>query len=168
MRQLQLGNSANWEVVHNASVSAVQLPLVGGGYKIVPIPEISIAVLLDVFVLAVSVSTNVPEGRDWRFAGNLRQQISTGIVFGGSQDATFSKRYALFLDKINLLLLQPLSVDYSIFIKVPDWFEDASVIVWRYTGTDTDSIEELVNQIKNVDLPQIAAKVDSINQVLGD
>ncbi|MDZ7960559.1 MAG: hypothetical protein RMY34_22205 [Aulosira sp. DedQUE10] len=162
MRQLQLGNSANWEVVHNANVSAVQIPIVGGGYKIVPIPEISIAVLLDVFVLAVSVSTNVPDGRNWKFAGNLRQQVSTGIVFGGSQDASFNRRYALFLDKINLLLLQPLSVDYSIFIKVPDWFEDASIIVWRYTGTDTDSTEELVNQIKNVDLPRLEAKVDAL------
>ncbi|BAY08620.1 hypothetical protein [Calothrix sp. NIES-2098] len=162
MRQLQLGNSANWEVIHNESVSAVQLPLIGGGYKIIPIPEISIAVLLDVFVLAVSVSTNVPEGREWKFAGNLRQQVSTGIVFGGSQDASFNRRYALFLDKINLLLLQPISVDYSIFIKVPDWFEDAHVIVWRYTGTDTDSIEDSVNQIKNVDLPRLEAKVDAL------
>lgn len=162
MRQLQLGNSANWEVIHNESVTAVQIPISGGGYKIVPIPEISIAVLLDVFVLAVSVSTNVPEGRNWKFAGNLRQQVSTGIVLGGLQDASFNRKYALFLDKINLLLLTPISVDYSIFIKVPDWFEDAHVIVWRYTGTDTDSIEDSVNQIKNVDLPRIEAKIDAL------
>ncbi|MDZ8240152.1 MAG: hypothetical protein RMZ69_23885 [Nostoc sp. ChiQUE01a] len=162
MRQLQLGNSSNWEVIYNQSISAVQIPIQGGGYKIIPIPEISIPVLLDVFVLAVSVFTNVPDGRNWKFAGNLRQQVSTGIVFGGSQDASFNRRYALFLDKINLLLLTPISVDYSIFIKVPDWFEDASVIVWRYTGTDTDSIEDSVNQIKNIDLPRIEAKVDAL------
>ncbi len=162
MRQLQLGNSANWEVIYNQNTAAVQLPLVGGGYKIVPIPEISVSVLLDVFVLAVSISTNVPENRTWRFAGNLRQQVSTGIVFGGSQDASFNRRYPLFLDKINLLLLQPLSVDYSVFIKVPDWFENAEVIVWRYIGTDTDSIEDSVNQIKNVDLPRIESKVDAL------
>lgn len=42
MRQLQLGNSSNWEVIHNSSVDAVQIAKVGGGYKNVPIPEISI------------------------------------------------------------------------------------------------------------------------------
>jgi hypothetical protein len=162
MRQLQLGNSSNWEVIYNQSVSAVQIPIQGGGYKTIPISEISIPVLLDVFVLAVSVFTNVPDGRNWRFAGNLRQQVSTGIVFGGSQDASFNRRYALFLDKINLLLLTPISADYSIFIKVPDWFENASVIVWRYTGNDTDSIEDSVNQIKNIDLPRIEAKIDAL------
>jgi hypothetical protein len=163
MRQLQLGNSANWEVIHNESISAVQMPIVGGGYKMLPIAEISIAVLLNVFVLAVSIFTNVPEGRKWKFAGNLRQKVSTGIVFGGSQDASFNKRYPLFLDKINLLLIPPISTDYSVSIQVPEWFENATVIVWRYTGPDIESTEDLINQIKNVDLPRIESKIDAVS-----
>ncbi|MCC5617562.1 hypothetical protein LC605_21225 [Nostoc sp. CHAB 5836] len=113
MRELQLGNSSNWETIHNSSIDAVQIAKVGGGYKSVPIPEISIALLLDVFVLAILVSTNVPEGRNWKFAGNVRQKVSTGIVFGGSQDASFNRRYALFLDKINLVVFPPISTNYG-------------------------------------------------------
>ncbi|MBW4675374.1 MAG: hypothetical protein KME52_15530 [Desmonostoc geniculatum HA4340-LM1] len=151
MRELQLGNSSNWETIHNSSIDAVQIAKVGGGYKSVPIPEISIALLLDVFVLAILVSTNVPSGRTWKFAGNVRQKVSTGIVFGGSQDASFNKRYALFLDKINLVVFPPISTNYSITIQVPKWFDNASLTVWRYTGPDYDS-----------DLARIESKIDAL------
>ncbi|MCC5597976.1 hypothetical protein [Nostoc favosum] len=151
MRELQLGNSNNWETIHNQSVDAVQIAKVGGGYKTVPIPEISIALLLNVFVLAILVSTNVPEGRSWKFAGNVRQKVSTGIVFGGSQDASFNRRYALFLDKINLVVFPAISTSYSISIQVPEWFENASITVWRYTGPDYDS-----------DLTRIESKIDAL------
>ncbi len=152
MRQLQLGNSSNWETIHNSSVDAVQIAKVGGGYKNVPIPEIPISFLLDVFVIAVAIHTNVPESSTWRFAGNVRQKVSTGIVFGGNQDASFNRRYALFLDKINLVVFPPISTNYSISVQVPDWFLDANLTVWRYTGVDFDS-----------DLARIESKIDGLN-----
>lgn len=160
MRQLQLGNSSNWESIHNENVSAVQIPMQGGGYKIVPISDISIAVLLDVFVLAVRVSTIVPEGRNWKFAGYIKQSVSTGLSAFDNQDASFTTRRPLFLDKINLVVYPKISTNYSISIKVPDWFENAGVAVWRYTGIDSDSIEQSVSEIRAI--------VGSINSVLGD
>ncbi|BAY22373.1 hypothetical protein NIES2100_21360 [Calothrix sp. NIES-2100] len=163
MRQLQLGNSANWELIHNENISAVFLPKQGGGYKAVPIPEISIAAALDVFVVAVRIATVVPEGRTWRFAGFLKQNVTTGIAAFTSADASFNRRYSLFLDKINLIIFPQISTDYSISIKLPDWFENAGIAIWRYTGIDTDSTEELVNQIKNVDIPRLEAKVDALS-----
>jgi hypothetical protein len=156
MRELQLGNSSNWEVIHYQSVSAVLLPKEGGGYKPLPIPEISIALLLDVFVLGILVSTNVPEGREWKFAGYVNQRVSTGIVIGGIQDASFNKRQPLFLDKINLIVFPPISTNYSISIQVPDWFGDANLTVWRYTGIDRDA-----------DLTRIESKVDDVFDLLG-
>lgn len=152
MRELQLGNSSNWETIYNSSIDAVQIAKVGGGYKLVPIPEISISLLLDVFVLAILVSTDVPESSTWKFAGNVRQQVSTGIVFGGSQDASFNRRYALFLDKINLVVFPPISTNYSISVQVPEWFPSVSLTVWRYTGPDYDS-----------DLARIESKIDALN-----
>ncbi|OCQ96077.1 hypothetical protein BCD64_12030 [Nostoc sp. MBR 210] len=151
MRQLQLSNSQNWETVHNQNILGAKLPKEGGGYKAVPIPEIDIALLLDVFVLAILVSTNVPEGREWKFAGHVKQRVSTGIVFGGSQDASFNRKQALFLDQINLVLFPKISTNYSISIKVPDWFEDANVTVWRYIGPDYDA-----------DLARIESKIDAL------
>lgn len=142
MRELQLGNSDNWKLIYNENTSAVTLPKEGGGYKIVPISDISIPVLLDVFVLAVRISTVVPSGRNWKFAGYLRQSVSTGLSVFESQDASFTSRRPLFLDKINLILYSKISTNYSISIKVPDWFENAGVAVWKYTGID-DTAENI-------------------------
>ncbi|MDZ8086512.1 MAG: hypothetical protein RMY16_13285 [Nostoc sp. DedQUE12b] len=151
MRELQLGNSSNWENIHNENISAIFLPKTGGGYITVPIPEISIAVLLNVFVVAVKISTNVPEGREWKFAGHIKQSVSTGIAFDNSQDASFNRRQPLFLDKINLVFFPKISTSYSISIQVPKWFENAGVAVWRYTGPDYDS-----------DLARIESKIDAL------
>lgn len=156
MRQLQLGNAANWAIIYNENVSAVFLAKEGGGYKAVPIPEIEIPVLLDSFVLAVKVVTVVPEGRTWRFAGNIRQTVSTGISAFESQDASFTSRRPLFLGKINLVLFPKISISYGISIKVPDWFENASVAIWQYTGTDYDA-----------DLVRIEEKLDGLIELVG-
>ncbi|MFN6485523.1 MULTISPECIES: hypothetical protein [unclassified Nostoc] len=151
-RALELSNSDNWELIHNENTSAVLVPKIGGGFIAAPIPEISIAVLLNVFVVAVRVATDIPEGRVWKFAGHLKQNVSTGIAFENSQDASFSRRQPLFLDKINLVVFPRISSSYSISIQVPDWFLNASVALWRYTGPDYDS-----------DLARIEQKIDDIS-----
>ncbi len=151
-RALELGNSGNWELIHNENISAVRIPKQSGGFIKVPISEVSVPVLLDVFVIGVRVATDIPEGRKWKFAGHLNQGISTGIAFENSQDANFTSRQPLFLDKINLVLFPRISISYSISIKVPKWFENAAIAVWRYTGPDYDS-----------DLARIESKIDDIS-----
>nr|WP_322711321.1 hypothetical protein [Nostoc sp. ChiSLP03a]MDZ8212531.1 hypothetical protein [Nostoc sp. ChiSLP03a] len=150
-RALELGNSGNWELIHNENTSAVLVPKIGGGFIAAPIPEIEISVLLNNFVVAVRVATDVPEGRRWRFAGHLKQNVSTGIAFENSQDASFTTRRPLSLDKINLVIFPRISGSYSISIQVPDWFLNASVAVWHYTGPDYDS-----------DLARIESKIDAL------
>ncbi|MBG1240725.1 hypothetical protein [Nostoc sp. NZL] len=117
-----------------------------GKYLINPIPEIAIPFLLDKFILAVSVETDVPADSIWRFAGYINQKISTGLVVGGSQDATTVKGQPLFLSQINLILFEKISTSYAVGIKVPRWFPRASVTVWEYTGVDDTSEEILLNQ----------------------
>ncbi|MBE9210508.1 hypothetical protein IQ244_29200 [Nostoc sp. LEGE 06077] len=151
MRELQLSNSSNWELVYNENVLGVLLPKEGGGYKVVPIPEIDIGILLDSFVLAVRISTLVPEGKVWKFAGQIKQSVSTGISAFGGQDASFNNRRPLFLDKINLILYPKISTNYSVSIKVPDWFQLVSIAIWKYTGIDQDA-----------DLARIESKIDAL------
>ena len=162
MRVVELNNSNNWESIYSTSVAAVQVPIQNGTYLSSPIPEIVVPLLLETFILAVSVTTNVPENSSWRFAGYCNQKISTGLVVGGGQDATTVKGQPLFLEQINLILFNKISTSYSISVKVPKWFTSAQLIIWQYTGTDSDSIEDSVNQIKNIDLPRIEAKIDAL------
>ncbi|MDQ3018255.1 MAG: hypothetical protein M3Q64_00055 [bacterium] len=146
MRIVELSNSDNWQSIYSTNITAVQVPMQDGKYLINPIPEIVIPVLLDRFILAVSVDTDVPSGSIWRFAGYVNQKISTGLVVGGNQDATTVKVQPLFLDQINLIIFHKFSASYGVSVKVPRWFSRASVTAWEYTGIDDTSEEILLGQ----------------------
>lgn len=146
MRVVELSNSDNWQSIYSTNINAVQVPMQNGGYLSSPIPEILVPFVLDKFILAVSVDTDVPSGSIWRFAGYINQKISTGLVVGGSQDATTVKGQPLFLDQINLILFNKISTSYGVSVKVPKWFTRAAVNVWEYTGVDDTSEEILLGQ----------------------
>lgn len=146
MRVVQLSNSDNWQSIYSTNVNAVQVPMQDGSYLTNPIPEIVVPVVLDKFILAISVDTDVPVDSVWRFAGYINQKISTGLVVGGNQDATTVKGQPLFLDQINLVLFNKISTDYAVSVKVPKWFTRAAVNVWEYTGIDDTSEEILIAQ----------------------
>jgi hypothetical protein len=134
-----------------------------GKYLINPIPEIAVPFVLDKFILAVSIETDVPSNSIWRFAGYINQKISTGLVVGGNQDATTVKGQPLFLNQINLILFPKISTNYSVSVKVPKWFTRASVIVWEYTGVDDTSEEILLTQ----EFANINFKLDNLNNLIG-
>ncbi len=146
MRVVELSNSDNWQSIYSTNINAVQVPMQDGKYLTNPIPEIVVPILLDKFILAVSVETDVPSGSIWRFAGYINQKISTGLVVGGNQDATTVKGQPLFLDQINLILFNRISTSYGVSVKVPRWFTRAAVTVWQYTGVDDTSEEILLTQ----------------------
>ncbi|MBH8563779.1 hypothetical protein I8748_16535 [Nostoc sp. CENA67] len=162
MRVVELNNSDNWQSIFSTNIVAVQVPMQNGKYLINPIPEIVIPLLLDKFILAVSVETDVPSESNWRFAGYVNQKISTGIVLGGNQDATTVKGKPLFLNQINLIFFDKISTSYAASVKVPKWFPRAAVTVWEYTGVDDTSEEILLSQ----EFANINFKLDQIqNQI---
>lgn len=162
MRVVELNNSANWEILYSTNISAVQLPTTSGGFKLVPIPPIIPPLILENYILAISIETDVPNNSTWRFAGDLLQKINTGLVIGGGQDATFSRRQALFLNQINLVLFDRISTAYSLEIRVPPWFPRAEVNLWEYTGSDTtEEIIYLQEEFGNIN-----SKLDAIQAAL--
>ncbi|MTJ50907.1 hypothetical protein [Dolichospermum sp. UHCC 0259] len=146
MRIVELSNSSNWESLYTTNLTGGTVYTDEGEPKAIPIPPVTIPFLLDSFVFAISVSTAVPEAADWRFAGWANQKMSTGIVLGGSQDATVNKSQALFLDQVNLVMFPKISTDFSLGVTLPKWFRSAQIIVWRYTGVDDTSEEILLTQ----------------------
>lgn len=148
MRQLQLANSANWELAYSQDVSAAQIAILGGGVKIVPIPEQTIPLLFDKHILAVFIDTTVPEGRKWFFGGNLYQKFQIGVVVGGQPDASNIGRRRLELGKVQLVIFPKLTPTYSISIAIPPWFTRASIRIWEYSGIDFDSVELGIERIE--------------------
>ncbi|OCQ98958.1 hypothetical protein BCD64_23250 [Nostoc sp. MBR 210] len=157
-RILQLGNADNWQQIYNTSVAAVNVT----PDTHVPIAEITVPFLIDTHVLAVYITTNIPEGRDWNFAGFLNQKFELGLTVGGVPEADELSRRKLWLNRIKLVIFPPLTSTYAISFDVPKWFKNVSLTVWEYIGADFDSTEQTLNQDIQPTLARIESKIDAL------
>ena len=140
-RILDISNSSNWEEIYQQSFSAVIVtPRLHE-----PIPEINIPLLIDTAILGVRVTTDIPEGSEWDSAGYIRQNYQLGLIVGGQPDAGSISSRHLALGFPNLIVFQRLATTYSISIKLPAWFKNAQVTIWKYSGIDSDSVEQKVD-----------------------
>jgi hypothetical protein len=153
---LDLSNSANWESIYSHTVNAQVLT----ERDHIPIPEITIPVLLDQHILAVYTNSNTAKNT-WNTAGYLKQKINLGLVVGGLPDAENVRQQRVLLRKINLIMFPRLTSEYALSFAVPFWLRDLSLSIWKYTGINSDSTSELVNQVR-VDIAILDDKVDTL------
>ncbi|OUL28275.1 hypothetical protein BV378_07585 [Nostoc sp. RF31YmG] len=154
---LDLGNSANWEQLYFTSVDAVG----ANSALFVPIPPITVPILIESHIIALSItSTNAKSS--WNFGGLLSQKVALGLTVGGLPDSAAIQKYKLYLNHLTLLILPKLTTNYSVEVAIPKWFKQVSLVLWQYIGTESDTTEDLINQIKNVDLPRIESKIDAL------
>ncbi|MCC5641130.1 hypothetical protein LC593_35980 [Nostoc sp. CHAB 5844] len=159
-RILQLGNADNWEQIYHTSVAAVNVtPKVHA-----PIPEITVPLLLENHILAVYITTEVPEGSNWNFAGFLNQKFELGLTVGGTPEADELSRRKLWLNRIKLVMFQKLTSNYAISFDVPKWFKNVNLTAWQYIGVDYDSIEQLLVEDIKPSLVSIESKIDALIQ----
>jgi|SRR6476646_1300426 len=142
MRQLNLGNGANWQLKHSANIVAMQVPLSNGKYLHNPIGEVKVPFLLDKYVYAILIGTTKPAGAKWKFGGYVKQSIHIGISNGGGQDAATNTRQPLFLFHNNVVFFPAITAEFSMSIIVPDWFTDVDLNIWEYIGEDNDTVEQ--------------------------
>jgi hypothetical protein len=157
-RTLQLSNADNWQQVYHHSVAAVTI----NSDTHVPIAEITVPLLLDTHVLAVYVTTEVPEGRNWNFAGFLNQKFELGLTVGGTPEADELSRRKLWLNKIKLIIFPQLTSTYAISFDIPKWFKSVQLTVWEYVGSDYDSVDQVLTQSIQPSLARIESKVDAL------
>lgn len=157
-RILQLGNADNWEQIYSTSVAAVTVtPKVHA-----PIPEITVPLLLDNHILAVYITTEIPEGSNWNFAGFLNQKFELGLTVGGIPEADELSRRKLWLNRIKLIMFPQLTSNYAISFDVPKWFKSINLTVWQYTGVDYDSVEQSLTEDIIPRLMSIESKIDAL------
>ncbi|MEH2368036.1 hypothetical protein [Nostoc sp.] len=143
-RNLQLGIESNWALQYSDSFPAVTYINDSAGKPIYEkITEISIPVVFDKPIIAVSVVTTVPVGKIWKYAGYLRRSLTSGLgaSFVGEPES-------LFLGKFNLIVFDDLNINYSLSLQVPKWFINANITIYQYEGTDTTTLENDVAAIK--------------------
>jgi hypothetical protein len=155
---LELNNSANWDLVWSTTVEAVKITNPPGRYY--PIPKVICPTLLDTHIIAV-LATSVSASPHWRFAGYLNQKIQTGITGGGVTDTEVVSARRMFLKRISLIIFPKLTNTYSLSFDIPYWFEDISLFLWSYSGTATDSTENMIDNLQT-DIQRIESKIDGL------
>ncbi|MBE9054172.1 hypothetical protein IQ243_28030 [Nostocales cyanobacterium LEGE 11386] len=144
VRNLQLGTESNWNLQYSNSFPAVSFLNDKAGNPIYEkITEINVPIVFDQPIIAVNISTSVPVGRIWNYAGYLRRSLTTGL------GATFTGELErLFLGKFNLIIFNDLNINYFVSIQVPKWFINANIAIYQYEGADSTTLEDDIQAIK--------------------
>ncbi|MGB3208242.1 MAG: hypothetical protein WBB28_24930 [Crinalium sp.] len=115
--KLNLPDSNNWESIYTGSQVATHNPNIPNHIH-TPIPELSIPILVDKFVLAILCTSNTAQPR-WRFAGFLSQRINTGLTVGGNYDTDATVARKIYLDRIQLIVFPEVASNYALAFKCP-------------------------------------------------
>lgn len=141
-RILELQNGDNFSLQYTNSVPATSIEMVNGRDIYAHLTEIIIPVIFNKPIILVNISTSVPIGKIWRYAGRIRKILPT--AFGDS----FVDNKPLFLGKRNLVFFSEVLANYTINYLPPSWFTDVSITVYQYEGTDRTTLEDDVQAIK--------------------
>lgn len=141
-RILELQNGDNFSLQYANSIPATSIEMVNGKDIYAHLTEMIIPVVFNKPIILVNVSTSVTVGKVWRYAGRVRQILST--AFGDS----FVDNKPLFLGKRNLICFSEVSSDYIINYLPPSWFTDVSITVYQYEGRNTTTLEDDVQALK--------------------
>jgi hypothetical protein len=140
-----------------------------------PIPAFDLGIQTTAPYVAIVVQTT--QGKvTWKYGGELRQAWSfpSGAAIGGALNVAQSKENALFLNKVQLVKLNPNSLQPCRLRYLPPyWFKDVIIFGWEYRGTIENFVKDTLFDIGNkvgigtLNLPDnIPNTLESIKQKL--
>lgn len=141
-RILELLNGNNFSLQYTNSIPATSIT-VNGKNLYARLTEVIIPVIFDKPVVLLNVSTSVPVGKIWEYAGRCKQITPTAL--GDS----LTEEKPLFLNKRNLIFFSEISTNYSISYLPPRWFTDVDITIYQYNGIDTTDIKNHLNRIES-------------------
>jgi len=152
-----LSDSASWTSIYNRVHSAQLKPDKEGKYF--PIVPVIIPDLLDYYTVAIHCSVENAR-QTWRFEGKAHQIISvpgSAIVV-----SKLSKGYSTEVNFPTIIEFPKLSTYYRIAFYFPEWFINANLQIWVYTGSvPLKTIEDRLTAIEE-QLSHIEEKIDTI------
>jgi hypothetical protein len=139
-------NAANWEQIISYSAAAVIM----SENVYVPLLPYESPTFLENNIIAVYITTTIPNGRRWNFGGRVERRFISGLTVGGNTDAAGDIQ-PIFLNKITTILFSQITASYSLKFYFPDWFKDVQLQCWEYTGVDdTDENILLAQEFGNI------------------
>ncbi len=152
---LDLSNPDNWVGFYQGSFQSQRSP---GNATVIPIPEIVIPCSLNNHILAVSTSSSTAKP-NWRFAGFLNQRLELGLAAPIGNPDTDAAKHKAWLNRLTLVIFPRLTPTYFLSFETPKWIQDINLTIFQYVGPESDSTDNLVNQIINVALPQLGNEI---------
>ncbi len=150
-------NALNWQNIYSFSATAGKLSEI----TYIPIPPAQAPIFLESDIIAVYISTDVPQGKNWRWGGFLEQRFTSGLLVGGSPDAAGEPKN-MWIDKITTIFFPKITAQYSLKFYFPKWFKNVELQCWQYTGVDdTEEKIFMVEEFSNLNF-----KLDQINETL--
>lgn len=143
-RLLQLQDPANFSLQYSNSIPATVMETVDGRNIYSVLTEIIVPVVFDKPIISVNISTTVPAGKKWKFAGSCNRVINTGIG-----ESFADERKPLFLGKWNLIFFSEITADYTVTYLPPSWFINLNIGIYQYDGPDSSVIEDDLARIEN-------------------
>ncbi|WP_414546354.1 hypothetical protein [Nostoc sp. CCY0012] len=147
-RTLELQNGDNFSLQYANSIPPTVIEMVDGKNIYAKLTEVIVPVIFNKPIILVNISTTVPVGKIWRYAGRFKQIFSTAL--GDS----FADERPLFLSKRNLIFFPEVTSNYTIIYIPPPWFIDVNITIYQYDGPDTNDIAD--------DLTRIESKIDTL------
>lgn len=151
-----LSNGADWLKIYDRFHVAQPIPNRPG--KHYPIVPVIIPVTLDSYTVAVSCKPSVLKPT-WRLGAKIYQLID--VNNSDIEAAKYHEDYPISINEANILSIKPISIYYKLLVDVPEWFADAYIQAWVYTGSQViKPTDEKLDALAQ-DLARIEAKLDS-------
>lgn len=145
-RRLDFNQENTWELVWSRSLNSDRTP----SGRNIGIQEQIVPLLFDKFVIAVYAYSPyaLQKNKGWRWAGYAVRRVRTGLTIGNAFDSEAGTKRPFWLNRVTLLLYEPLTSEYSMSFEFARWLPNANISVWQYQGTDYDTTDGLIRQTR--------------------
>lgn len=154
---LSLNNAQNWQQLYRHRFVSEAIVKQGRITGHIPIPPQVLPILSEHRILAIGAHSDTAKS-SWFSGGWLTAIVQCGGEFLEA-DIAF---YRVPLNSARLILMPSLSQSYKLRFRPHPWFEDVTLTIYQYIGTESDRTEDLIRELAAVDLARIEAKIDSL------
>ncbi|BAZ29953.1 hypothetical protein NIES4074_24010 [Cylindrospermum sp. NIES-4074] len=118
-----------------------------------PIRAFECPITLTSRYLVIKTISLIPEGRRWKFAGNLKvyQNYPVGTIAGSKTEIG---RYPIFLNANKIVQIPDIAPQYTIELSDAYWLRNLYLEVYEYTGAFNSGNDELLESVSD-DLTEI-------------
>lgn len=140
---LTLNDAANWQLFYRQRYQSPTIAGAGRNRSHAPIVPQMLPPTLNNRIIAAGCNSAVAKPT-WNVGGYL-----TPIVACGSEVLEADlESHRLLLNRARLILIPALAASCKLRYSIPPWFEEISISIYQYVGSETDSTENLIRELQ--------------------